>query len=54
VRERIAEQNLATVRDTGPAVIDALLTDIARAREAAHEGLLARYGRRGPRRLDPS
>lgn len=53
VRERIAEQNLATVRDTGPAVIDAVLSDIARAREAAHEGLLARHGRRGPRRLDP-
>ncbi len=53
VRERIAEQNLATVRDTGPSAIDAILTDIARAREAAHDGLLARYGRRGPRHRDP-
>ena len=53
VRERIAEQNLATVRDLGQAPIDAVLTDIAREREALHEQLLARYGQRGPRRLDP-
>jgi hypothetical protein len=53
VRERIAEQNLATVRDTGTAAIDAILSDIARQREAAHERLLAEYGRRGPRHQDP-
>jgi hypothetical protein len=53
VRERIAEQNLATVRDTGPETIDAVLSDIARAREAAHDDLLARHGRRGPRHRDP-
>jgi hypothetical protein len=53
VRERIAEQNLATVLDTGTAAVDAVLTDIAREREAAHQRLLARHGQRGPRRLDP-
>ncbi len=53
VRERIAEQNLTTVRDTGQSAIDAILTDIAQAREAAHADLLARHGRRGPRRQDP-
>lgn len=53
VRERIAEQNLATVKDTGTAAVDAVLTDIARQREAAHQRLLARYGRRGPRHQDP-
>lgn len=53
VRERIAEQNLATVHDVGPAAVEAVLRDIARAREAAHAGLLARYGRRGPRHRDP-
>jgi hypothetical protein len=50
VRERIAEQNLSAVREVGPATIDAVLTDIAREREAAHEGLAARHGQRGPRR----
>lgn len=50
VRERIAEQNLTTVREAGPAAIDAVLRDIAREREAAHQGLLQRYGQRGPRR----
>jgi len=53
VRERIAEQNLATVKDTGTEAIEAVLTDIARQREAAHERLFARYGRRGPQRLIP-
>ena len=53
VRDRIAEQNLATVRDAGSAAIDAVLADIAREREVAHQRLLSRYGRRGPRRLDP-
>jgi hypothetical protein len=53
VRERIAEQNLATVRDAGTAAVDAILADIARQREAAHERLLARYGQRGPRHRDP-
>jgi hypothetical protein len=53
VRERIAEQNLTTVHAAGTAAIDAILSDIARQREAAHERLLARYGRRGPRRPDP-
>ena len=53
VRERIAEQNLATVRDAGSAAVDAILTDIAREREVAHQRLLSRHGRRGPRRLDP-
>ncbi len=53
VRERIAEQNLATVRDAAPGAIDAVLRDIARAREAAHAALLVRHGRRGPPRRDP-
>jgi hypothetical protein len=53
VRERIAEQNLTTVRDTGTAAIDAVLTDIAQEREVAHQRLLVRHGRRGPQRLDP-
>ena len=53
VRERIAEQNVATVRDAGTAAIEAILTDIARQREAAHQRLLAHHGRRGPQRLDP-
>jgi hypothetical protein len=53
VRERIAEQNLASVRDAGTEAIEAVLTDIARQREAAHERLLTRYGRRGPQRLIP-
>jgi len=53
VRERIAEQNLATVCDVGTGAIDAVLTDIARQREAAHERLLARHGLRGPRRGIP-
>jgi len=53
VRERIADQNLATVRDVGPAAVGAVLSDIARAREAAHAGLLTRYGRRGPQHRDP-
>jgi hypothetical protein len=53
VRERIAEQNLATVHEVGPSAIDTILRDIAREREAAHEKLLARYGQRGPRRQDP-
>jgi hypothetical protein len=50
LRERIAEQNLATVQEVGPAAIDAVLADIASAREAAHERLFALHGRRGPRR----
>ena len=50
VRERIAEQNLTAVREAGLPTIDALLTDIAREREAAHERLAARHGQRGPRR----
>jgi hypothetical protein len=50
VRERIAEQNLTTVREQGLPSIDAVLGDIAREREAAHAELLARYGERGPRR----
>lgn len=53
VRERIAEQNLASVRDAGTDAIEAVLADIARQREAAHERLFARYGRRGPQRLIP-
>ncbi len=53
VRERIAEQNLATVRDTGTLAIEATLTDIARQREAAHARLFARYGRRGPQQRIP-
>lgn len=50
VRERIGEQNLATVKDVGPAAIEAVLADIRRAREAGHERLRERYGRRGPER----
>ena len=50
VRERIAEQNLTTVREVSPATIEAVLSDIALAREAAHAQLQARYGQRGPRR----
>jgi hypothetical protein len=53
LRERIAEQNLATVRGAGAPAIEAVLTDIAREREAAHERLQERFGQRGPRRLDP-
>ena len=53
VRERIAEQNLATVQGVGPAAIDAVLTDIAKNREALHEKLLTRHGLRGPRRSNP-
>jgi hypothetical protein len=53
VRERIAEQNLATVRAEGPAAVDAVLDDIFRQRETAHAGLFERYGERGPRRIDP-
>jgi hypothetical protein len=53
LRERIAEQNLTTVRDTGPGAVRAVLEDIARSREAAHQALLARYGLRGPKRIDP-
>lgn len=52
VRERIAEQNLATVREAGPRTFDEILADIACEREAAHEKLLATYGRRGPSRTD--
>lgn len=50
LRERIGEQNLLTVTRLGPAVVEAVLADIASQREQAHEGLLARHGRRGPRR----
>jgi hypothetical protein len=50
VRERIAEQNLATVRDRGPDAIEAVLEDIASEREALHTALHAAYGQRGPRR----
>jgi hypothetical protein len=50
VRERIAEQNLDTVREVGPPVVEAALADIAHGREAAHERLQARHGQRGPRR----
>ncbi|HYP88790.1 MAG TPA: DUF1415 family protein [Polyangiaceae bacterium] len=50
LRDRIAEQNLSTVRDVGQSAIDAVLADIASEREAAHEQLFARHGRRGPRR----
>ncbi|HVY26575.1 MAG TPA: DUF1415 family protein [Polyangiaceae bacterium] len=57
LRERIAEQNLETVKATGPAAIEAVLNDIARAREAGHDQLFERYGQRGPRhgtaRRDP-
>jgi hypothetical protein len=50
VRERIAEQNLLTVTQVGPSVVEAVLADIASDRERAHAALLARHGRRGPRR----
>jgi len=50
LRERIAEQNLATVQEVGLEVIDAVLADIARQREAAHQRLFALHGQRGPRR----
>jgi hypothetical protein len=50
LRERIAEQNLKTVKELGPAAIDQVLTDIATQREQMHERLLAAHGRRGPRR----
>lgn len=53
VRERIAEQNLNTVREVGARAIDAVVSDIFREREAAHAALLERYGERGPRRYDP-
>lgn len=50
LRERIAEENLTTVEQVGPAAIDATLADIASEREALHEQLFARHGQRGPRR----
>ncbi len=50
VRDRIAEQNLTTVREVGAEAIDAILEDISREREAAHAALLERHGERGPRR----
>ena len=53
VRQRIAEQNLATVCDVGPASFEAVLHDVFRAREQAHDALLRRHGQRGPRRFDP-
>jgi hypothetical protein len=53
VRERIADQNLGTVRDVGAAEVAAILNDIAGARERAHEALFARFGERGPRRINP-
>jgi hypothetical protein len=53
VRERIADQNLATVLEIGPAAIDVVLSDIFREREQAHVSLEERYGKRGPRRTDP-
>jgi hypothetical protein len=53
VRQRIAEQNLATVRERGAASIEAVLHDIFGEREAGHEGLLRRHGQRGPRRFIP-
>jgi hypothetical protein len=52
VRERIADENLATVREAGPEAVEAVLSDIFQQRERAHQGLLARHGRRGPRRWD--
>lgn len=51
VRERIAEDNLATVGNVGLAAVDAVLDDIAREREALHERLRAVHGQRGPLRL---
>lgn len=53
VRQRIAEQNLSTVRDVGTASIEGVLHDIFREREDGHEALRLRYGQRGPRRVDP-
>jgi hypothetical protein len=50
VRERIAEQNLATVHEVGPAAIEAVLADIQSAREVGHQRLQQRYGQRGPQR----
>jgi hypothetical protein len=50
LRERIAQQNLVTVTQVGPAVIEGVLADIAAERERAHAALLARHGRRGPHR----
>lgn len=50
VRERIAEQNLATVQEVGPAAIEAVLADIQSAREVGHQRLQQRYGQRGPQR----
>lgn len=50
LRERIAEQNLKTVTELGPAAIERVLADIASQREQMHERLLAAHGRRGPRR----
>jgi hypothetical protein len=51
LRDRIAEQNLATVERLGTSAIEAVYDDIAREREAGHERLLQRHGRRGPRRF---
>lgn len=53
VRERIAEQNLTTVRDVGPEAVEHTLHDIFRERERAHAELARRYGERGPERFDP-
>lgn len=53
VRERIGEQNLETVLATGTAAVDQVLGDIAREREAAHDELERRFGKRGPRRAIP-
>lgn len=53
VRQRIAEQNLATVCDVGAASVEEVLHDVFRAREQAHDALLRRHGQRGPRRFDP-
>ncbi len=50
LRERIGEQNLLTVTQVGPTVVEEVLANIASDREQAHAGLLARHGRRGPRR----
>jgi hypothetical protein len=50
VRDRIGEQNLATVRGVGPAAIEAVLADIQSAREVGHQRLQERYGKRGPQR----
>jgi len=50
LRDRLAEQNLATVERVGEAGIEAVYDDIALAREAGHARLYERHGRRGPRR----